>query len=216
MAKKPTLKKGPAAQFEGPNEIIREFGDGKGKGGLISLAVMEDGTLRVELYQADENVRVSVSKELGMRLRVQTSASRNERWVQDDTLFWVSTTGNYLLYSWPAPDSEPTLIGPGGSVGGDVQASEAYSVSFQHATLPGRRIDVNFYAAQNDGEQDYFVQRQIMCGITEEGGDGIADGPIDYHDTEWRYDTLREAIKAAYEMAASYSADDIAWDGITV
>jgi hypothetical protein len=56
--KKPTLKKGPASQYEAPNEVIREFGNGKGDGGLLSLRILDDGTLLVEVYATSGPVRV--------------------------------------------------------------------------------------------------------------------------------------------------------------
>lgn len=65
MPKKPTLKKGPAALHEAPNEIIREFSinDGKATGGLLALRTMDDGTLLVDVYQVDEAVKVNVPTE---------------------------------------------------------------------------------------------------------------------------------------------------------
>lgn len=56
-ARKPTLHTGPASQYAATNEIIREFSNDK-HGGLISLKTMDDGTLRVELYQLDAEVTV--------------------------------------------------------------------------------------------------------------------------------------------------------------
>lgn len=62
MAKKPTLKAGPASKYESPNEIIREFGanNGTGDGGLIALRVLEDGTLVVDIYQVSGKVKINV------------------------------------------------------------------------------------------------------------------------------------------------------------
>lgn len=59
---KPTLNKGPASAHAGPNEIIREFSfgpAGKGYGGLLSMRVMDDGELRIEVYRTDGPVTVT-------------------------------------------------------------------------------------------------------------------------------------------------------------
>jgi hypothetical protein len=55
---KPTLRKGPASAYEAVNEIIREFGDGTGTGGLISLRKQEDGTLLLDIYSISGPVQV--------------------------------------------------------------------------------------------------------------------------------------------------------------
>ena len=56
--RRPTLKKGPAAQYAAANEIIREFHNGKA-GGLISLRTRPDGNLAVAVYNCDPGVTVS-------------------------------------------------------------------------------------------------------------------------------------------------------------
>jgi hypothetical protein len=55
---RPTLRKGPASAYEAPNEVIREFGDGKGNGGLLSLRILDDGQMIVEIYQVSGPVVV--------------------------------------------------------------------------------------------------------------------------------------------------------------
>ena len=58
MSKRPTIRKGPASSYAGPNETIIEFSDGAGNGGLISLRSADDGRLIVELYRVDEGVEI--------------------------------------------------------------------------------------------------------------------------------------------------------------
>jgi hypothetical protein len=52
--KRPRIFSGPASNYAGPGEVIREFGDGNGNGhgGLISIRHQEDGRLIFEVYNA--------------------------------------------------------------------------------------------------------------------------------------------------------------------
>ena len=59
MARKPTVRTGPADRFGMDGEKIVEFSDGK-SGGLISLRRHPDGTLLVQLYNMDSDVSVVV------------------------------------------------------------------------------------------------------------------------------------------------------------
>lgn len=58
---RPTIRTGPASQYAGPKEIIREFSDGK-SGGLMSLRRQQDGPLVVEVYQVDDDVEVRAKR----------------------------------------------------------------------------------------------------------------------------------------------------------
>ena len=55
---KPTITRGPASQYQGTGEIIREFSDGR-SGGLISIR-RNDVTdkLVVDIYRTDDDVEV--------------------------------------------------------------------------------------------------------------------------------------------------------------
>ncbi len=56
---KPTIRKGPAARYSAPNETIVEFSN-RQIGGLISLRTLDDGTLLIDVYNADRGVKVRV------------------------------------------------------------------------------------------------------------------------------------------------------------
>lgn len=58
MPKKPTIKKGPASNYEAPGQLIREFSNGE-KGGLIAMATTPGGTLVIHLYRLDPGIKVS-------------------------------------------------------------------------------------------------------------------------------------------------------------
>jgi len=51
----------PAGQYAGSNERILEFSGPGGAGGLISLALEDDGTIKVHVYR-HERTEVSVGK----------------------------------------------------------------------------------------------------------------------------------------------------------
>ena len=57
--KRPHIRPGPASQYAGPMELIREFGDDK-SGGLISIMRTADGKLTVDIYRQDADVVVRV------------------------------------------------------------------------------------------------------------------------------------------------------------
>lgn len=53
---KPTIRKGVASSYAGPNESIYDFGDAT-SGGLISIRRTDNGLI-VELYRMDDDVIV--------------------------------------------------------------------------------------------------------------------------------------------------------------
>lgn len=60
---KPSVNVNPVAnQYTERDERIIEFSSSAG-GGLIGLKVMDDGTLRVDVYRCDPTVSVAVSAE---------------------------------------------------------------------------------------------------------------------------------------------------------
>lgn len=63
--RRPTIKRGPASSFAGPVEIILEIHSSNLKcGALLSVREQSDGTLRVEIYRADSQVRVLADPKL--------------------------------------------------------------------------------------------------------------------------------------------------------
>lgn len=116
-------------------------------------------------------------------------------------------------------------IEDGGDIGGDVQASDAYSVRYHHTTNPKAMVTIGFYAAALDvsaaaAAGPYTVQRQVeymVCrdrrnpGGTEEWCD------YTYDDLGRRDLTLDAATAKAREYAEQYAADTtgerIMWDG---
>ena len=59
---KPSVNTNPVAnQYTGRTERIIEYSSPNG-GGLISLRVMDDGTLRVDLYRHDPTVTITVGQ----------------------------------------------------------------------------------------------------------------------------------------------------------
>ena len=60
-SRRPTIRKGPAAQYAMPGELIMEFSDGQ-SGGLLSLRRHPDGKLLVSIYQQDADVEVHVGE----------------------------------------------------------------------------------------------------------------------------------------------------------
>lgn len=59
---KPTITAGPASNYEGTEEIIREFQHG-GSGGLLSIRRCAPVGLRVDLYRLDDDVKVQAPAE---------------------------------------------------------------------------------------------------------------------------------------------------------
>lgn len=59
--RKPTIKKGPASAYEAPGQLIREFNNGEGKGGLIAMATTPGGDLVINLYRLDPGIKVFVN-----------------------------------------------------------------------------------------------------------------------------------------------------------
>jgi hypothetical protein len=55
---KPTIERGPASNYEADNEVIREVTGQNGTGFLLSVRNLDDGTVLVDVYRADDNVRV--------------------------------------------------------------------------------------------------------------------------------------------------------------
>jgi hypothetical protein len=110
-------------------------------------------------------------------------------------------------------------IGPGGDVGGDCQAGEAYDVRFFHPKMHGALVTAYAYAAEydrNPGEFLVQVQTEFMIcrdpadpGGTEEWSDAT------YQDEDRTWDTLAGADKAARETGGKIlrSAGRVEWDG---
>lgn len=59
--RKPTIRKGPSAQYAMLGETIVEFSDGK-SGGLLSIRRHPEGNLLVTIYQQDADVEVIVGE----------------------------------------------------------------------------------------------------------------------------------------------------------
>ena len=62
MARRPTIRKGPAAHYASANEAIMEISTPSGKGGLISVWQHDDGTVTISLYSLDAGVAVRVAE----------------------------------------------------------------------------------------------------------------------------------------------------------
>ncbi len=59
MAKKPTIRRGPASAHEGRQQTIREVHAGD-VGCLLSATLTDDGALVIDVYRADPGVTVQV------------------------------------------------------------------------------------------------------------------------------------------------------------
>jgi len=62
MARKPTIRKGPAAAYEGSGEIIREVTTPSGDGFLLSVSESpNDGAMEVNVYRVTGRVTVHLA-----------------------------------------------------------------------------------------------------------------------------------------------------------
>lgn len=61
--KKPSVTRGPADRYAGPSERIMEILFPSGNGCLLSLRTLADGTDMIEVYCADESIRVRCAPE---------------------------------------------------------------------------------------------------------------------------------------------------------
>ena len=114
-----------------------------------------------------------------------------------------------------------TGIQPGGDIGGDIQASDSYSVRFRHPDLPNAVITCTAYAAEdadrNPGE--FFLQVEteyLTCTDPSDPGGTETWSDVTYDEEDGRiWDTAGEAEEAARQRAAEElgDADSLEWDG---
>lgn len=102
----------------------------------------------------------------------------------------------------------------GGHVGGDVQATESFSVRYTHTSRPGAVVDVYFYGVEDSG--GFRVEAQIehiVCEDPRRPGDTELWSNADYSRGRDRYRTAKDAEMAARVAAERHRASDIRWDG---
>lgn len=117
------------------------------------------------------------------------------------------------------------LFKDAGDFGGDVQAGKSYSLSFRHATLPGRLVTVTAYPVWTEGPGDeektltLEMQQELMiCRDLDDPGSTEVWCDVSYVDLGERfngvYTTVERAETAACRLVLSQTPHDITWDGI--
>lgn len=119
-----------------------------------------------------------------------------------------------------------------GDVGGDNQVGRAFGRRFVNPDVPGAIVDVSLYPVGHS-EGDTCVPRTCTPGLIEleqqiehmivsvsdgeqEWSDVQYDSPLSAPDgTELVLRTVEEAEEAARHRLSLWSADLIAWDGVT-
>lgn len=118
--------------------------------------------------------------------------------------------------------SVPPGLCPGGDVGGDIQAGDAWDIRFWRDDQPKAVVTVWVYPVQRDGQRHYRVQAQTELTIcTDRGDPGSTEEWADafYYDEPGTHDTLSGAEQAARELAERYAAGRVhvtSWDGVTL
>jgi hypothetical protein len=109
-----------------------------------------------------------------------------------------------------------------GQSGGDDQLMDAHSARFVHTELPGRLFTIDFYAANRNWSSDLPVVFEVhlraelmACGDVSYPGDTEEWSDYTYIDLPDTYATVEQADRAARLFALAYTADQIAWDGLT-
>jgi hypothetical protein len=120
-------------------------------------------------------------------------------------------------------------VAPGGDVGGDLQATESYSVQFLPGWEPAdglhAMVTAYFYGAYEDPvtrpagapPEGFWVQQQtefLICQDLDDPGGTEAWSDYRYYDWAARFPTAKEADRAARELAEQASETvALGWDG---
>lgn len=109
-----------------------------------------------------------------------------------------------------------TGLQPGGAVGGDVQATDSFSVRYTRSDRAGAVVTVYFYGI--DREHRYAVETQIetvVCADPRDPGGTEQWSEVTYRVTDGqRFTTPHEAELHARALAEQHTGALIAWDGL--
>jgi hypothetical protein len=115
--------------------------------------------------------------------------------------------------------TQEPAVGPGGDVGGDNQAGEAWTVRLLSDDAPLSMITMYFFADR--GPEDYGVTMMtefLTCtDVSDPGGtETWSDYDYDYEADPLAYDTAEEADEAAKSLAGIWAANPgrHEWDGL--
>jgi hypothetical protein len=107
-------------------------------------------------------------------------------------------------------------VEPGGDVGGDWQATEAFSVRYTRADRPGAVVDVTFYGedpGDGKGLRVTAMTETTLCTDVRDPGGTETWSDAMYRSESQRYRTDREAERAARNAAERHQPSEIRWDG---
>jgi hypothetical protein len=106
---------------------------------------------------------------------------------------------------------------PGGDVGGDSQASEAFSVRFHHRDIPGVMVTYCYYAAvDTDDPAAISVERQteyLVCIDPDDPGGTEVWSAYRWAVLQDGFATVQAATNAALQAAQAHQECEESWAG---